>query len=185
MEVSMNVRSIVRTAALLCALAAPGVADAATAYAVGGTTNMRAGPGTQYPVVARVVGGSRVNVIGCVAGYSWCDGRVQGVRGWIAGSRLEFPYANRRVLVPQYYAYFGAPVIRFDFGSQGERHRWRDRERWRPDRDRDGRWEIGEDGDPVWRPDDDDNGGGWNPGGGGNDKPPRPVPGCLAVHPIC
>jgi uncharacterized protein YraI len=174
MEIAMNFASMFRTAALLCTLTVPSFATAATAYAVGGATNMRAGPGTQFPVVGRVIGGSRVNVVGCVPSFSWCDGTVQGVRGWIAGSRLEFPYANRRVLVPEYYAYFGAPVVRFDFGSRDDRRRWRGR---------DGHWETGEDGNPRWRPDRDRDDSGWNPDGGR--EKPRPVTRCLAPYPIC
>ena len=108
-------RFIFASIVTLVGLILPGAASAATAYAVG-TTNMRAGPGTNYPVVARIGGGSRVQVYGCVRGYSWCDSNVRGFRGWIAASRLEFVYRGARVLVPDYYDYFDVPIITFNFG---------------------------------------------------------------------
>jgi len=106
-------------AALLFAIGSvtvPRAADAALAYAVAGTTNMRSGPGTRYPVIARVVGGTRVNVIGCLPDRAWCDVSVGAIRGWISSRRLEFLYSGRRVLVPGYYRYFGAPIVQFHFG---------------------------------------------------------------------
>jgi uncharacterized protein YraI len=139
----MKIRPLFTALALLGTLAVPSLASAAqTAFAAGGI-NMRAGPSGDYPVVARVVRGSSVNVFGCIRGYSWCDAGVQGVRGWVPASKLEFVYGGRRVLVgPQYYSYFAAPVVSFDFGYwdryyagrpfYGERYRyfpghWRDR----------------------------------------------------------
>jgi uncharacterized protein YraI len=109
----------------LMALIALGVALAASphsasaqsvAYSVPGSTNVRAGPGTQYPVVARVRGGVEILVYGCLSDRAWCDVQVYETRGWMSSRRLEFVYGGSRVLVPEYYAYFGAPFISFDFG---------------------------------------------------------------------
>jgi uncharacterized protein YraI len=77
---------------------------------------MRAGPGTQYEVIAQVRGGSAVDVYGCLSSRSWCDVSVEGFRGWMASSRLEFLYGGYRVPVPQYYSYFSVPVVGFDYG---------------------------------------------------------------------
>jgi uncharacterized protein YraI len=137
MELSMTKRPFLAALALVATLALPSLASAAQlAYAASGATNLRAGPSTEYPVVARVLGGSAVNVYGCVAGHSWCDVGVQGVRGWMIASRLEFVYGGRRVLVPQYYAYFGAPVVTFDLGYWDRWYRGRpwyvERGRWFP-----------------------------------------------------
>ena len=135
----MKIKSMMVLAAFaIVVAAAPHPASAqAIAYAVPGTTNLRAGPGTQYPIIGKVRGGTEVYVYGCLANRSWCDILVGGIRGWIYSRRLEFVYAGRRVLVPRYYAYFGAPIIRFDF-SYWDRYYWdrpwyRD---WRP------RWRI-------------------------------------------
>jgi uncharacterized protein YraI len=109
----------------LMALIALGVALAASphsasaqsiAYSVPGSTNVRAGPGTQYPVVARVRGGVEILVYGCLSDRAWCDVQVYETRGWMSSRRLEFEYAGSYVPVPEYYAYFDAPIIRFDFG---------------------------------------------------------------------
>jgi uncharacterized protein YraI len=97
--------------------AAPQPADAQeVAYAVPGTTNVRAGPGTEYYVVTQVRGGEQVYVYGCLSDRSWCDILAHGVRGWIYAPRLQFPYNGTYVLVPDYYRYFGAPIISFNFG---------------------------------------------------------------------
>jgi uncharacterized protein YraI len=149
MEFPMKMRSLLAALAFLGAAAAPGLAAAyTTAYSAPGTSNMRAGPGTDYPVIARVLGGSQVNVVGCLASRSWCDVIVQNYRGWMSTSRLEFLYGGARVYYPQYYAYFDVPVIGFDFGYW-DRHysHWpwyRDRYRWRhDDDDDDGGWDGG------------------------------------------
>ena len=104
----MKLRSLIAGLAFLGAVAAPGLAAAYTlVYATyDGRTNMRAGPGTSYPVIARILPGSEVNVVGCLSNFSWCDVVVQGYRGWVSTSRLEFSYATRRQV----------PVIGFSFG---------------------------------------------------------------------
>jgi uncharacterized protein YraI len=122
-------------------MALPGAAAAQVlAFAVYGTTNMRAGPGTQYPVIAKIAGGSAVHIYGCIPERVWCDAQVQGVRGWVNSNRLEFAYGGRRVPLVQYYSYFGAPYVHFDFGYWDRHYRYKpwyhDRDRWR-DRDRD------------------------------------------------
>jgi uncharacterized protein YraI len=95
---------------------------------------MRAGPGAQYPVIAQILAGSAVHVYGCIPDRVWCDAQVQGVRGWVNSRRLEFVYGGRRVLVPQYYAYFGAPIVGFDLGYWDRHYHskpwYRDRSRW-------------------------------------------------------
>jgi uncharacterized protein YraI len=104
--------------ALSGALAAPGIAAAQSiAYAVPyGTTNMRAGPGLEYQVIAIIRGGSAVTVYGCVRDFSWCDSSVQNIRGWVSTTRLQFQYGGNLVPFQGYYSYFNAPIIQFDFG---------------------------------------------------------------------
>ena len=129
----MRLRSILAGAAFAGALALPGVAAAATAYATG-DVNLRAGPGTNYPVATVVDAGAPVNVFGCLTGYSWCDVSFNGVRGWVSGRYLEQAYAGDRVLVPAYGARIGVPVISFSFGNYWDDH-YRGRSFYR-DRDR-------------------------------------------------
>lgn len=133
-------KSIIAAAGLVVALAIPSSATAQNAWAAPGLTNMRAGPGLEYPVVAQILGGSGVDVIGCLADYSWCDSTVQGVRGWVSTTRLQFLYAGQRVYVPEYPGYFRAPVVTFSFGYWDNFYRDRPfyRERYRWDREWDG-----------------------------------------------
>jgi hypothetical protein len=79
------------------------------------------------------------------------------------------------VPLPSYYAYFGAPVIGFDFGYWGgkHRHRHRDRDRdhdwdgrWRPDGGGSSGWEgpgADGDGDSSIFPEEGGGDGGWRP----------------------
>jgi uncharacterized protein YraI len=120
------------------ALAAPRTASAQElAYSVPGSTNVRAGPGTQFPVVARVRGGVEIYVFGCLSDRAWCDVQVYETRGWMSSRRLEFVYGGSRVLVPEYYSYFDAPIISFNFGywDRHYRHRPWYRDWRRPPRD--------------------------------------------------
>src|SRR5687768_3007607 len=102
----MSARSIVAGLALLASAAAlPGVAAAQSiAYAEGGTTNCRAGPGTGYPVLTKVYGGTPVQILGSQGG--WYSVAANGQQCWMAGSRLQFVQAQAPVVVaPQpYYA---------------------------------------------------------------------------------
>ena len=66
-------KKLVFIAAILCSLAAQGEAGAATVAVATANVNMRAGPGTEYPVVATIPAGSPITAWGCVADYSWCD----------------------------------------------------------------------------------------------------------------
>ena len=131
----MKPRSIVAAAAFLCALAAPGVASAATAFVVT-DLNLRAGPSTAYPAVAVLGAGTTVEVFGCLGGYSWCDVAIGPSRGWVAGQYLEYLYQDRRVLLPAYGPTIGLPIISFTFGDYWERHYvsrpfYRERDRYR------------------------------------------------------
>lgn len=114
----MTPRLLLAAAALVGALAAPGVAAAQSiAYSTpDGTTNMRAGPGFEYQVVAIIRPGSAVEVYGCLRNFSWCDSVVQGIRGWVSTTRLEFQYGGNLVPFQPYYTYFDAPIVTFDFG---------------------------------------------------------------------
>lgn len=106
----MKVRSFLAAVPLVAALI-PGLADAGTAYTTAGLSNMRTGPGTNHPVIARVAGGSRVEVTGCLENFDWCDSVVQGMHGWISSSRLEFMHAGQLVPLRSFYTFFNIPII--------------------------------------------------------------------------
>ncbi|MBO1073411.1 SH3 domain-containing protein [Roseomonas marmotae] len=120
--------------ALAAVLLAPALAQAAPAI-VTTRLNMRAGPGTEYPVVARLEQGVQVEVLGCLEGYGWCDIAIGQDRGWAAGAYLQVPYDERREPLMRIAPAIGLPVVGFAIGSYWDsyyRNRpwYRERGRW-------------------------------------------------------
>ena len=75
--------------ALLCGtLLIPVSASAEQGFA-STSVNLRAGPGTGYPVIAVIPGGARVNIVGCLSNYAWCDVAWGRNRGWVYGRYLQ------------------------------------------------------------------------------------------------
>src|ERR1700730_13858796 len=91
------------------ALAAPGMV----------TTNvsLRAGPGDGFPVVARIPGGSHVNIHGCLKGDAWCDVSWSDDRGWVSSQYLEYLYRNSYVYLPDYVDQIDVAVVPFVLSS--------------------------------------------------------------------
>jgi len=109
------------------ALALPLAASAQEAY-TRGTPSLRAGPSQDYPVVARLADGQPLNVVGCTGGYAWCDVVLpDGLRGWVAASRLDYAWGSDVVPLVNYGAAIGIPIIGFSIGSY-----WNDYYRDRP-----------------------------------------------------
>jgi uncharacterized protein YraI len=50
--------------------------------------NLRSGPGTQYPLVGRIPGGSTVEAVNCNVG--WCEAQFNGRAGYVNQSYLDF-----------------------------------------------------------------------------------------------
>ena len=101
-------------AALL--LTAPTAALAARGI-VTDSVNMRAGPGTGFPVVDRIPGGAHVNIHGCLRGDAWCDVSFAGDRGWVSSDNLQYYYRNRYVYLPDYVDVIDVPVVPFVLGT--------------------------------------------------------------------
>jgi uncharacterized protein YraI len=138
----------------LIALVLPVTAAAQQAFARG-SVNLRAGPSPDYPVVALLAPAQPVDVLGCTAGYGWCDVVLpDGLRGWVYAPSLDYPYEDRRVPLATYGAVIGVPIVTFAIGSYWANH-YRDRP-WYGDR----RWWNGRPPPPS---------AGWRPG-----PPPRP-----------
>ena len=97
------------------ALLAPIAAYAQTAY-TNRDVAMRAGPNTEFPLVASVPGGVPVQVNGCVAGYTWCDVNAGPDRGWVYADFLSYPYRNQPVTVISAGALIGFPIVTFAVG---------------------------------------------------------------------
>lgn len=99
-------------AAALTALVLPTAAEAAEAR-ITGNVNLRTGPGTQHYAIMVLPVGARVEVYGCLAGYTWCDIAWGNNRGWVSSRYLSTFYAG-----PQYRPMPARPVpsITFNFG---------------------------------------------------------------------
>lgn len=114
-----------RTSLLVCfaalILAAPAVASAQRAFVLD-PVEIYAGPGNDYPVVARLAPGVRVNVQGCLADYTWCDVAFGGNRGWVYAGELGYPYQRARVPIVEYGPRLGLPVIEFSLGNYWDSH---------------------------------------------------------------
>lgn len=113
-------------AALLGVVGAPVLALAAAPALTTATLHMRAGPGTEYPVVDTIPDGAQVYIHGCIRDYSWCDVSWDGERGWAFAMYLEAFYHQRYVPVPAYSAEIDIPLIGFaleNYWGEYYRHR--------------------------------------------------------------
>ena len=129
-------RSWIAAAAFCAALVLPALATAQTlAYATyDGYTNVRAGPSTRYQIIAQLAPGTGVDVLGCLETRAWCQILIDDLEGWVYARRLEFDYSGQRYLVPDYYSYFNAPFVYFNFSNYDDDYDHR--RRYRRDRDR-------------------------------------------------
>ncbi|MDR0479118.1 MAG: SH3 domain-containing protein [Burkholderiaceae bacterium] len=131
---SGQIKSWIRNAALVAAIAMP-LAAAAQQAVVSAGGNLRAGPDRTYPLVAQLAPGTPATVMGCVSSYSWCDVVVPGgVRGWLSGGRLGYAYQGVPVPLLSIGAMIGVPIITFSLDSYwGNYYRdrpWYSQPRW-------------------------------------------------------
>lgn len=121
----------------------PSLASALTAMTTE-STNLRAGPALDFPVVDRIPDDARVTVHGCVRAYRWCDISWRDARGWVSGDELAYYYQQRYVPVVEYGPRIGLPIVVFSFDTYWDRYYrgrpfYGERTRWRTVwRDRDG-----------------------------------------------
>lgn len=167
-------KRILAAAALLLALG--GGAFAQERGYVTTNVNLRAGPGTVYPVVVILEGGTPLGIYGCIDDYSWCDVDWRGYRGWIAAQYLGYDYRGRRVDFYDYAPTIGVPIVAFSFGDYWGRY-YRGRpwystyDRWGPPPPRG--YGGPPHGGPGYGPPPPGYGhGGWNNGGWNNGPPP-------------
>lgn len=110
-------------------------ASAQTAAYTSQPVDLYAGPSGDYPVVSELGPGQPVTVMGCVSDYSWCDVTVPGLRGWVYGGYLSYPYQGGYVPLTSYGAAIGLPIVAFSLGAYwgsfyrdrpwyGEQQRW-------------------------------------------------------------
>lgn len=166
-------------AILATAVVLPAVAEAAPAQ-VTANVNLRTGPGTDYYPIQVLPAGARIEVYGCLAGYTWCDVSWGQNRGWISSRYLSTFYSG-----PTYRPQPARPLpsITFNFGYWDKHYVGRPWYQQRPRQDaRPGDFRPGRPG-PDFRPGPDNRPGpGW-------DRPPqggRPGwPDCRPGTPDC
>lgn len=140
-------RKLLATSLALAFSALPLAASAAPAYVMSGT-QIFAGPGNDYPMVAQLGPGINVNVNGCISDYSWCDVSFGGNRGWVYAGDLGYYYQHRRVPIAEYGPSLSLPIITFSLGNYWDRH-YRSRPFYHERNDWERRWH--DRGDYGWR----------------------------------
>jgi uncharacterized protein YraI len=91
--------------------AAQAVSGVVTAY-----VDLYAGPDIGYPPIAQLPAGTPVAIQGCLTGWTWCDVVTMGTRGWVAGTFVQYTYQSQPVIVADYGARIGIPIVAFSIG---------------------------------------------------------------------
>jgi uncharacterized protein YraI len=101
--------------AWVVAMLPPGPAQAAAPNGYPITNvNLRAGPGTDYPVIVTVQGRAPIAILGCLADYGWCDVIFQNARGWMRSIYLAGFYQGYYYPLRDYAPRLGYRVVSFD-----------------------------------------------------------------------
>ena len=132
----MNIRHLAAGAVTTAIMAASiGVQAQQQVAVTARTTNLRAGPATDYPVVAVLPAGFALAVQGCLPEYTWCDVIAGQSRGWMAAGNINYYYQNSYVPLSSYGAILGIGALGFvlnDYWGSHYRDRpfYRDRSHW-------------------------------------------------------
>ena len=82
---------------------------------------LRAGPSTEYPLVATLPPGAVVEVFGCEENYGWCDVQLGPDRGWVDAAYLQMAAPSGPVVVADAGVVLGLPIVAFTFGTYWDR----------------------------------------------------------------
>ncbi|MBL8628545.1 MAG: SH3 domain-containing protein [Rhodospirillaceae bacterium] len=163
MERAMNFKFLTPLTTIAALAFAPTTAHAVTGF-TDDSTSLRAGPGRDYPRIARLPRNVRLEVHGCLRRYDWCDVSFRGARGWIDADDVKVAFRNSRGYIREYGTSFDVPLITFSFDWYWDKHyrgqrfyrdraSWRERSRgWYRDQDGDGvpnRYDRDQDGDGI------------------------------------
>jgi uncharacterized protein YraI len=109
----MKPKILMGTAMFVALTALSGPALAAFTGYIPTAMRLRAGPGMEYPVIARLPGNTNVFVNGCIAGWDWCEVEWNGLHGWTSGRFMQLMERNRPVATYSYAPTLGVPVVVF------------------------------------------------------------------------
>lgn len=102
---------------IAAALAALPVAAFAATSITTTNVNLRAGPGTNYPLVTTIPKRAELVTHGCLQDMSWCDVNWGGQRGWVSSQYMLAVAEHRTVVVTEETApTIGITVVSFDHG---------------------------------------------------------------------
>lgn len=85
---------------------------------------LRAGPGHDYPVIARIAPHSGVEVMGCIRGWEWCDVAVGNLRGWASYKHIRILYHHHNAVIGEVGPIIGLPFVAFDLDTYWDRYYW-------------------------------------------------------------
>ena len=92
------------------------VAQQPNAYPLS-NVNLRAGPGTDYPVIVTVQPQAPISILGCLGDYTWCDVTFGYSRGWMKSIYLSGLYQGYYYPLRDYAPRLGYSVIDFDINK--------------------------------------------------------------------
>jgi uncharacterized protein YraI len=112
---------------ILLAIAGVGHAVAAqpNAYPIS-NVNLRAGPGTDFPVILTVQAQAPISILGCLGDYTWCDVVFGDDRGWMRSIYLSGFYQGYYYPLRDYAPRLGYSVVSFDIDQYWDSY-YRDR----------------------------------------------------------
>ena len=79
--------------------------------------NLRAGPGTEYPVLLTVPTDAPITILGCLEDYTWCDTTFEDRRGWMRSIYLAGYYDGEYYLLSDYAPDLGYQIVTFDVAA--------------------------------------------------------------------
>ena len=88
-------------------------AEAPNGYPIA-DVNLRAGPGTDYPVILTVPADAPITILGCLEDYTWCDTLYEDSRGWMSSVYLAGYYDGEYYLLKDYAPDLGYQTVTFD-----------------------------------------------------------------------
>ena len=119
-----------RTTFIVCVLLALGVTEHSVAQQPNGypisNVNLRAGPGTDFPMILTVQAQAPISILGCLGDYTWCDVAFGYDRGWMRSIYLSGFYQGYYYPLRDYAPRLGYSVVSFDINHYWDAY-YRDR----------------------------------------------------------
>lgn len=113
--------SCLRSMAAVALIAVAPVVAAQTAITTL-AVKMRAGPGTNFPSVTTLMGGTSATVIGCESSWRWCDVSAGRDRGWVSSRYLSYTYKGNKVTILNGGPTLELPLTEFSLASYWNEH---------------------------------------------------------------